>query len=672
MKFIDLFAGIGGIKIAFEENGFECVFSNDFDQYCKITYDYNFSELLNPQKEMCLGDIAKISSDIIPDFDILAGGFPCQPFSVAGYRQGFNDEKGRGNVFFEIIRILKDKKPKAFLLENVKNLKSHDKGNTIKVIYEELEKLGYFVTDKVMNAMEYGNIPQNRERIYIVGFLDKSAFINFNFPNKIPLTKTIHDCLENKVDDKYYYNGKPLYERIKNDVIKRDTIYQWRRQYVRENKSNVCPTLTANMGMGGHNVPIVLDDKGIRKLTPRECANFQGFPKNYKLPNIANSQLYKQFGNSVVVPVVSRIVKNIKIALEKSMNEYYELIFEDFKRVFEFGTNYYIEPSKNTTGRTTGEPRGLGAILDAFTLGKLTEIGVEKILKINNPDKDYVLDFDIKSNNDVKDEPDIIAIVENNISREPNLFIEIKNTSDNDRWIGLTEEQFNTIKRSANNREIYMIYASIVSNTIDNNPKTTDLTGMFLKEIENQDKSQIFQKFASLNAKCKIEFIISSKDLEKFAYPFDRGMNMYETNLFEEKKKTSFYSQGGTKLRKDIVDIKEFINFNDTINLTLSNNKPAERDEISKFKVEGDFKLLYKKSTTYIECLSDVYLENEIFGNFKLEVNKFYSFNLITVGRDPKLKRNNLFIAKNRIFQLMEKGLIQQPNEIIKEIANKI
>jgi len=672
MKFIDLFAGIGGIKIAFEENGFKCVFSNDFDQYCKITYDYNFSELLNPQKEMCLGDIAKISSNIIPNFDILAGGFPCQPFSVAGYRQGFDDEKGRGNVFFEIIRILKDKKPKTFLLENVKNLKSHDKGNTIKVIYEELEKLGYFVTDKVMNAMEYGNIPQNRERIYIVGFLDKSAFINFNFPNKIPLTKTIHDCLENKVDDKYYYNGKPLYERIKNDVVKRDTIYQWRRQYVRENKSNVCPTLTANMGMGGHNVPIVLDDKGIRKLTPRECANFQGFPKNYKLPNIADSQLYKQFGNSVAIPVVSRIVKNIKIALEKSMNEYYELVFEDFKRVFEFGTNYYIEPSKNTTGRTTGEPRGLGAILDAFTLGKLTEIGVEKILKINNPDKDYVLDFDIKSNNDVKDEPDIIAIIENNVSREPNLFIEIKNTSDNDRWIGLTEEQYNTIKRSANNREIYMIYASIVSNTIDNNPKTTDLTGMFLKEIENQDKSQIFQKFASLNAKCKIEFIISSKDLEKFAYPFDRGMNMYETNLFEEKKKTSFYSQGGTKLRKDILDTKEFINFDDIMNLTLSNNKSAERNEISQFKIKGDLRLLYKKSTTYIECLSDIYLENKIFGNFKLEANKFYSFNLITVGRDPKLKRNNLFIAKNRIFQLMEKGLIRQPNEIIKEIANKI
>ena len=672
MKFIDLFAGIGGIKIAFEENGFECVFSNDFDQYCKITYDYNFSELSNPEKEMCLGDISNISSDKIPDFDVLAGGFPCQPFSVAGYRQGFNDEKGRGNVFFEIVRILRDKKPKAFLLENVKNLKTHDKGNTIKVIYQELEKLGYFTTDKVMNALEYGNIPQNRERIYIVGFLDKQAFERFKFPDKIPLTKTIHDCLEDDIDEKYYYNNKPLYERIKDDVIKRDTIYQWRRKYVRENKRGVCPTLTANMGMGGHNVPIVLDDRGIRKLTPRECANFQGFPKDFKLPDIADSQLYKQFGNSVVVSVVSRIVKNMKVALEKSMNEYYDLTFEDFKRVFEFGTNYYIEPSKNTTGRTTGEPRGLGAILDAFTLGKLTEIGVEKILKTDNPNKDYILDFDIKSNSDVKDEPDIIAIRENSIYREPNLFIEIKNTSENDRWIGLTEEQFNTIKRSAKTREIYMIYASISSDTIDDNPKTADLTGMFLKEIENQDKSQIFQKFASLNAKCKIEFIISSKDLEEFAYPFERGMNMYETNLFEEKKKSSFYSQGGTKIRKDIIKIEEFIGFDNSMNLTLSNNRPAERDEISQFKIKGDFKLLYKKSTTYIECLSDVYLENSIFGKFKLEAGKFYSFNLITVGRDPKLKRNNLFIAKNRIYQLISDGLIREPNSLIKEIAQKI
>ncbi|MFH1175173.1 MAG: DNA cytosine methyltransferase [bacterium] len=316
MKFIDLFAGIGGIKIAFENAGFNCVFSNDFDNNCKITFDLNFSELFEIDKQMVLGDISQISTSKIPDFDILTGGFPCQPFSVAGYRQGFKDEKGRGNVFFDIIRILKDKKPTAFCLENVKNLKTHDNGNTMKIIYSELQKLGYHVADKVLNTMEYGNIPQNRERIYIVGFLDQKAYNNFEFPEKIPLTKTIHDCLEKQdADDKYYYNNKPLYDKLKRDITKRDTVYQWRRKYVRENKNGVCPTLTANMGMGGHNVPLVLNGKGIRKLTPRECANFQGFPKNFKLPNIADSCLYKQFGNSVSVPVIERVAANIKKAL---------------------------------------------------------------------------------------------------------------------------------------------------------------------------------------------------------------------------------------------------------------------------------------------------------------------------------------------------------------------
>ncbi|MCK4635400.1 MAG: DNA cytosine methyltransferase [Candidatus Moranbacteria bacterium] len=312
MKFIDLFAGIGGIKTGFEKVGFDCVFSNDFDKNAKITFDLNFS---NP---MVLGDIQEIKLDDIPNFDVLCGGFPCQPFSIAGYRQGFKDEDGRGNLFFDIVRILKEKKPKAFLLENVKNLKTHDKGHTVKVIFEQLESLGYKVDKDVLNTIKYGNLPQNRERIYIVGFLEQEAFEKFEFPKKIKLTKTIHDCLENKkIDDKYYYNDKPLYEKLKDDVIKKDTVYQWRRKYVRENKSGVCPTLTANMGMGGHNVPIILDSKGIRKLTPRECANFQGFPKSYKLPDIADSHLYKQFGNSVSIPVIKRVAKNIYKALNK-------------------------------------------------------------------------------------------------------------------------------------------------------------------------------------------------------------------------------------------------------------------------------------------------------------------------------------------------------------------
>ncbi|MGI0482800.1 DNA cytosine methyltransferase [Geminocystis sp. CENA526] len=313
IKFIDLFAGIGGIKIAFESEHFECVFSNDIDKYCKITFDYNFYK--NGTNSLFLEDIVNIPSTDLPDFDLLTAGFPCQPFSIAGYQKGFED-KGRGDLFFEIIRILKEKKPQAFFLENVKNLKTHNKGNTLAFIYEQLETIGYKVKDAVLNTIEYGNLSQNRERIYIVGFLNQDFFNRFNFPDKIPLKKTIHDCLvTNNIDNKYYYNGKPLFEKLKQEVISQNTIYQWRRIYVRENKNNVCPTLTANMGTGGHNVPIILDNQGIRKLTPRECANFQGFPKDYQFPIIPDSQLYKQIGNSVSIPVISRIAHNIRLAL---------------------------------------------------------------------------------------------------------------------------------------------------------------------------------------------------------------------------------------------------------------------------------------------------------------------------------------------------------------------
>ncbi len=314
MPFIDLFSGIGGIKLGFEKSEFKSVFSNDFDAYCKTTFDHNFTSSKNDEG-LYLSDIADVTSSILPPFEFLTAGFPCQPFSIAGYRKGFMD-KGRGDLFFELLRILEDNKPKAFMLENVKNLKTHNAGSTLKIIYQELEALGYHVADAVLNTAEYGALPQNRERIYIVGFLSKEAYNQFQFPKKIALTKTIHDCLvTGKVDEKYYYKGKPLYERIVDDIKSRDTIYQWRRKYVRENKSNLCPTLTANMGTGGHNVPIILDAKGIRKLTPRECANFQGFPKDYKLPKIADSQLYKQIGNSVSIPVVERIAKEIKKAM---------------------------------------------------------------------------------------------------------------------------------------------------------------------------------------------------------------------------------------------------------------------------------------------------------------------------------------------------------------------
>jgi len=307
---IDLFAGIGGIRIGFEKAGFETVFSNDFEPKCKTTYDLNFKD-----SKLIVEDIRKIGIEDIPEFEFLLGGFPCQPFSIAGYRQGFDDKKKRGNLFFYIARIIEARQPKAFLLENVKNLKSHDNGNTFKVIKGILTDLGYHLKVKILNTMEYSNLPQNRERIYIVGFKNKDHYHKFSFSNPVKLTTKVTDFLDKKVLPKYYYNGKPLYERIKDDVAEEGKVYQWRRKYVRENKKNVCPTLTANMGTGGHNVPIIKDKNGIRKLTPRECARLQGFPDDYKLPNIADSALYKQIGNSVSIPVVEAVAKKIKEAV---------------------------------------------------------------------------------------------------------------------------------------------------------------------------------------------------------------------------------------------------------------------------------------------------------------------------------------------------------------------
>ena len=259
---------------------------------------------------MIENDIKNLDETKIPDADILLGGSPCQAFSIAGYQKGFEDE--RGNLFFEYLRILKTKQQKVFFFENVKNLVSHDNGRTFAIMLKAFKDAGYFVKYKVLNACEYGNIPQNRERIYVVGFQNKEQFDKFTFPEKIPLTKTIHDILDKeKQDNKYYYTNSKMIDLLKTEITDKNSIYQYRRVYVRKNKSNLCPTLTANMGTGGHNVPLILDNYGIRKLTPRECFLFQGFPKDFVLPKISDCHLYKQSGNSVCIPVVYRIAKNI-------------------------------------------------------------------------------------------------------------------------------------------------------------------------------------------------------------------------------------------------------------------------------------------------------------------------------------------------------------------------
>ena len=312
-KFIDLFAGVGGINLGFKEAGFKSVFSNDFEESCKPTFDIN-----HKPDTLTIADINKYPIKDMPDFDLLLAGFPCQPFSVAGFRQGFKDKKGRGNLFFRVAEIIEKKKPKVVLLENVKNLKGHDDGKTYKIIEETLESLGYNIRSKILNSKDYGNIPQNRERIFIIGFLDKKKSDAFKFPKKIKLTKNFRDFLEKNIDNKYYYNDKPLFDKIKDHINSTKTVYQWRRKYVRENKQGLVPTLTANMGMGGHNIPIIKDANGVRKLTPYECFRLQGFPSKWKIPKeISDSKLYKQAGNSVTVPVVKRVALEIMNVLKK-------------------------------------------------------------------------------------------------------------------------------------------------------------------------------------------------------------------------------------------------------------------------------------------------------------------------------------------------------------------
>ncbi len=349
----------------------------------------------------------------------------------------------------------------------------------------------------------------------------------------------------------------------------------------------------------------------------------------------------------------------------------YKFTTEDFKKVFTFSVNYYLDPTKNTTGRTTGEPRGLGAIIDDFTLGKLTEIGVEKVLFKENPKKEYILDFDIKSNHKAKDEADIVKIKESGKIREPAVFIEIKNTFDNGRWIGLTEEQYKTMKKNAGTRKIYMIYASIQSKTINKNPRTADLSGMFLKTITKKLDNQ-FKDFADIDTTLNIEFIISNKDLDTYSYPFKKGMNMYETNLFELKNRSTVYKNNGERVKNVNLTTEYAYELFTAIELDIKTSEKAENTDISTFDIKGDFKIFSKNEKSIIECISRVHIKNKIFGEFKLEKNNFYSFNLVKIGRNPKLQRNNIFIAKKTIEQLIKSQKIKTPKEIIKDIAKVI
>ena len=312
MRVCSLFSGIGGIDLAFQQAGFDIVWANEFDRDAVKTYRHNFGG-----EHLVQRDIKGVKTEDIPDFEVLVAGFPCQPFSIVGKQKGFDDP--RGNLFFEIARIVKDKRPPIIFLENVANLLEHDDGKTFLTIYNALVPYGYTFKYRVMDAIEYSNIPQHRTRIYIVAFLDNDKCDRFEFPEKIKLTTKMNDILvrNTKHDKCYYYTDSSVYyEDLQRIIDNKDALYKIYDSGVSRKAHYVCPTLTANMGTFPDRVPIIRDDYGIRKITPYECLALQGFPKDYRFPKIPMASAYKQCGNSVVVPVIRRIAERIRAAIE--------------------------------------------------------------------------------------------------------------------------------------------------------------------------------------------------------------------------------------------------------------------------------------------------------------------------------------------------------------------
>lgn len=313
-RFIDLFAGIGGIRVPFEKLGGQCVFTSEWDKFCQITYQFNFGDCPH-------GDITKIDEKSIPDHDILLAGFPCQPFSIAGVSKkkslgrehGFKDKK-QGNLFFDIARILKKKKPKAFLLENVKNLKSHDGGRTYKIIENTLQNLRYNLFVKVIDAADY--VPQHRERIIITGFR-KDIFpeIEFEFPDAEARKTDIVDILEKDVDRKYTLSNK-LWKYLRDYAKKHKAKGNgFGFGLIDPEKDSTTRTLSARYYKDGSEILLKQKGKNPRRLTPRECARLMGFSDDFKIP-VSDNQAYRQFGNAVVIPVIEAVAKELIETIE--------------------------------------------------------------------------------------------------------------------------------------------------------------------------------------------------------------------------------------------------------------------------------------------------------------------------------------------------------------------
>jgi DNA (cytosine-5)-methyltransferase 1 len=306
---IDLFAGIGGIRLAFQKYGGYTVFSSEWDKFAAKTYRVNFGE--EPH-----GDITKIDEKDIPNHNILLAGFPCQPFSQAGLKKGFDDI--RGTLFFDIARILKEKKPEAFLLENVKQLKNHDKGRTFAIIKKTLEDIGYTVHAEILRAADFG-VPQNRERIFIVGFNKEKGgeLVPFEFPKPTFKPTRVGDILEKEVDEKYTISDRLWQGHLRRKEMHKKKGNGFGFSLFNED-SPYTNTISARYYKDGSE--ILIDQgpgKNPRKLTPRECKRLQGFPENFIIP-VSDTQAYRQFGNSVAVPVVEAIAKEMLEAMEQA------------------------------------------------------------------------------------------------------------------------------------------------------------------------------------------------------------------------------------------------------------------------------------------------------------------------------------------------------------------
>ncbi|NQU18264.1 MAG: DNA cytosine methyltransferase [Candidatus Saganbacteria bacterium] len=297
-KFIDLFAGIGGIRISFEELGGRCVFSSEWDKHAQQTYASNFGEIP-------AGDITRVKEDGIPEHNILLAGFPCQPFSNAGHKKGFADT--RGTLFFNIARIIRHHQPEMVLLENVKGFRNHDEGRTFRVIKNTLEKIGYEVFAEILNARNF-KLPQNRERIYIVALNRKKIkSMNFKFPGPFKGDVRVGDILEKKVDSKYTISDRLWAGHKRRKKMHREKGNGFGYSLF-NSKSSYTSTISARYYKDGSEILIEQKGKNPRKLTPREAARLQGFPEEFSFP-VSDCQAYRQFGNSVAVPVIRAIAK---------------------------------------------------------------------------------------------------------------------------------------------------------------------------------------------------------------------------------------------------------------------------------------------------------------------------------------------------------------------------